>query len=113
MGSACTPDCTRPRPGSRLEHCLECHQTFASTRAGDDHRTGEHGVTEGPRRRRCRTPDEMRSLGLWLTDLRGRRVWHGRASTTGDQWRRDTAESWPRGPQDSERAEGGGSVGVT
>jgi hypothetical protein len=56
-------DCGKTWGGSRMEHCPVpgCHQTFAGASAGDHHRTGEFGVSEGPGRRRCRTPEEMRS----------------------------------------------------
>lgn len=50
--------------GQRTEHCMACHQTFTNTGSGDKHRVGEHGVTEGPDRRRCLTPDEMREKGM-------------------------------------------------
>nr|DAR86465.1 MAG TPA: alpha-aminoadipate carrier protein [Caudoviricetes sp.] len=49
---------------SNYEHCPECHETFGGTRAGDMHRTGRHGVTEGPDRRRCLTPAEMKAKGM-------------------------------------------------
>ena len=54
--------------GLRLEHCTECHQTFTGTTAGDKHRTGKHDVWTGPERRRCRTADEMRDLGMRQND---------------------------------------------
>lgn len=52
--------------GQRMEHCpvAGCHKTFSSSRAGDMHRTGDHAVTFGPDRRRCRTADEMLKVGL-------------------------------------------------
>ena len=58
--------------GHRIEHCTVCHQSFSGTTAGDKHRTGEHGVKDGPNRRRCRTSDEMRDLGMAQND---RGIW--------------------------------------
>ena len=58
--------------GMRIEHCKSCCQSFSGTTAGDKHRTGEHGVKDGPNRRRCRTPDEMRELGMVPND---RGIW--------------------------------------
>jgi len=81
-----------------MEHCRECHQTFAATRPGDDHRTGKHELRTGPDRRRCRTTDEMLAVGLWR-DARG--VWHGRASASGVSQRWDGADVWTRAVQDS------------
>ena len=46
------------------EHCPVCHETFGGTRAGDMHRVGRHGVTEGPDHRRCLTPTEMEAKGM-------------------------------------------------
>lgn len=50
--------------GLRIEHCTECHETFSGSTSGDRHRIGEHHITHGPDRRRCRTPEEMRKLGM-------------------------------------------------
>ncbi|WP_419763410.1 hypothetical protein [Cutibacterium avidum] len=58
------PVCHDQMHGSRTEHCRVCHQTFASTTAGDMHRKGDHGVTAGPNRRRCLTADEMIAKGM-------------------------------------------------
>lgn len=58
--------------GMKIEHCPECHQTFTGTSAGDKHRTGDHAVSTGPDRRRCRTVEEM--LEVWMTQNR-RGVW--------------------------------------
>lgn len=70
----------------KQEHCVACHQTFATTRAGDDHETGDHNRHPWqPGGRRCRTPEEMRAVGLWQ-DRRG--VWHGKAAKDGHQDRR-------------------------
>lgn len=44
----------------RAEHCTLCHQTFSGTTTGDAHRVGDHGVTKGPRRRRCLPPEEVK-----------------------------------------------------
>jgi hypothetical protein len=95
----CRPDCTRPRPGSRIEHCLVCHRTFAGTTAGDAHRAGPMD------NRRCRSDFELAAIGLWLTDLGGRRVWHGQASKTGKQRRRTPADSWEGTAQTAEQGD--------
>lgn len=50
--------------GLRIEHCPECHETFTGTTAGDRHRTGDHAVSVGPNRRRCRNVVEMLGLGM-------------------------------------------------
>ena len=50
--------------GYRPEHCTVCHETFNGTCAGDMHRVGQHGVKEGPDRRRCLTVDEMLTKGM-------------------------------------------------
>lgn len=50
--------------GYRPEHCTVCHETFNGTHVGDMHRTGDHGVKEGPNRRRCLTVDEMEAKGM-------------------------------------------------
>lgn len=57
--------------GMKLEHCPMCHLTFTCTTAGDRHRVGSHGVTEGPNRRRCLTPEEMLNGGM-TRNTRGR-----------------------------------------
>jgi hypothetical protein len=56
--------CSTAYTGTRAEHCTSCHETFTNTVAGDRHRTGEHGVTTGARRRRCKTVLEMLTAGL-------------------------------------------------
>ncbi|WP_438267951.1 FDXHR family putative zinc-binding protein [Kitasatospora purpeofusca] len=56
--------CGREWTGQRAEHCPACHETFASTRAGDAHRTGPHGA------RSCLPPA---TVGLWLG---ARGIWH-------------------------------------
>lgn len=48
----------------RIEHCAACHQTFTGTSSGDRHRTGDHAISLGPKRRRCLTPEEMRAKGM-------------------------------------------------
>ena len=48
----------------RMEHCVECHQTFSGTTAGDKHRTGKHHLSTGPDRRRCLSTDEMAEKGM-------------------------------------------------
>lgn len=83
-------DCGTQWTGQKAEHCPVCHETFAGARPGDCHRTGDHGVTEGPKRRRCRTPDELRAGGMWTTTQpSGAEVWHGEWSKTGKQHRRN------------------------
>jgi len=60
--------CGKQWSGHKIEHCVaaNCHQSFASTTAGEKHRVGKHDVTEGPDRRRCLTPDEMLARGMVL-----------------------------------------------
>ena len=50
--------------GMKLEHCACCHGTFTCTAAGDMHRVGRHGVTDGPNRRRCLTSEAMLDKGM-------------------------------------------------
>lgn len=57
-------DCKKTITGHKAEHCPECHETSTRTKAGDKHRVGQPGVSEGPDRRRCLTPDEMRAKGM-------------------------------------------------
>lgn len=45
----------------KLELCPACGKVFSNTTAGDAHRVGDHGVKEGPMRRRCLTTEEMRA----------------------------------------------------
>lgn len=59
--------CEKTIANRKAEHCPVCHETFTGTRAGDTHRTGRHGVTEGPDRRRCLTPAEMSAKGMRIT----------------------------------------------
>jgi hypothetical protein len=75
----------------RWEHCKAgCHQTFASTKAGDAHRVGKHDVWSGPLARRCLEPSEMEAKGLWSTlSPRGVLVWHGEPSKAGVARRRE------------------------
>lgn len=61
--------CDSTITGYRPEHCTVCHETFTSTRSGDMHRTGDHGVKEGPSRRRCLTVDEMEAKGMQRNKL--------------------------------------------
>lgn len=61
--SQCTPSCIR---GTKGGHCKTCHQSFGGDQAFDRHRTGKHGVSTGPDRRRCRTISEMLELGMVL-----------------------------------------------
>ncbi|WP_425503467.1 hypothetical protein [Jiangella mangrovi] len=67
------PACGCSWSGLRAEHCPACCQTFSGTSAGDAHRRGEHGVTEGPDRRRCLSPGEVRVNGYPLREVGG--VW--------------------------------------
>lgn len=78
--------CGKTWGGFKPEHCgggTGCHETFGSTIAGDLHRTGEHAISTGPDRRRCRDRAEMieaglhqDSKGIWRQN--GRNPW-GRA----------------------------------
>lgn len=72
--------------GRRIEHCWGCHQSFTGTTAGDKHRVGKHSVFEGPKRRRCLTPDEMRAIGMEQND---RGVWTNGGTSP---WARDREE---------------------
>lgn len=91
--SACTEACNRAAPGGRMEHCKVCHESFASTEGGDSHRIGDHGVREGPNARRCRTPQEMGAMGMWMTlTSNNKLVWHGRANQAGVQRRWNAAD---------------------
>lgn len=80
--SATCPDCGKTW-GGRAEHCTVCHETFTGTIAGDRHRVGKHGVTEGPARRRCAAPTErglvLNRHGVWGMPSDGSRWWekHG------------------------------------
>lgn len=55
---------TKTITGHKTQHCTVCHQTFTGPSSGDKHRTGKHGVTCGPDRRRCLTVDEMTARGM-------------------------------------------------
>jgi hypothetical protein len=65
-----TCTCGATWDGYRIQHCTVpgCHQTFTGTYTGDMHRVGVIGVKEGPNRRRCLSPDEMRAKGLVQND---------------------------------------------
>ena len=67
--------------GGRMQHCPACHQTFTGESAGEKHRTGKHGVTEGPHARRCLTVAEMLDAGM-AQNTRGR--W--KATAEGYDW---------------------------
>ncbi len=54
------PKCGKRWKTLRAEHCTVCHETFSGSKTGDAHRVGEHGVTEGPNRRRCLAPAEVK-----------------------------------------------------
>lgn len=47
--------------GTKIEQCPSCGLLFSSTVAGDAHRVGDHGATEGSARRRCLSVDEMKA----------------------------------------------------
>jgi hypothetical protein len=49
----------KKRLGSSRNQCAGCNVYFNSVTAFDKHRTGQHGVN-----RRCRTEEEMRSIGM-------------------------------------------------
>lgn len=76
-----------------------CHQTFSGTSAGDMHETGEHGVREGPNRRRCLTPDEMRALRTHSGNPRlvqnSRGVWHVWRSPENVFWEKLRSQKQP------------------
>lgn len=71
-------DCKKTIVGYKTEHCAEFHETFTRTKAGDMHRVGKHGVAEGPDRRRCLSPFEMKAKGMRTTN---RGYW-----TTGEEF---------------------------
>lgn len=52
--------------GHRTEHCTVCHETFTGPTAGNKHRIGDHGVWDGPDRRRCLSPGEMTDRGMTM-----------------------------------------------
>ena len=61
--------------GLKIEHCLSCHESFTTTRAGDRHRVGQHHLSTGPDRRRCLSVEEMYEAGMgqnsrghWMRD---------------------------------------------
>lgn len=57
--------CGKGWTGLRIEHCTGgCHESFTGTISGDKHRVGDFAVKEGPKRRRCLTPDEMLAKGM-------------------------------------------------
>jgi hypothetical protein len=85
----CDENCYPLRPNTKAEHCKVCHLTFAGTNAGDSHRTGKHGVTKGPDRRRCHPAAELAALGMWTQGEGRMTVWHGVANPRGVQHRRD------------------------
>ena len=73
----CARRCGKSWRGMKLEHCMECHDTFTGSGSGDKHRTGTHGVLSGPDRRRCRTIPEMLAIGMaqnafghWMSSAR-------------------------------------------
>jgi len=74
-------DCGKTWTSRRMEHCPACCETFSGAEAGDRHRTGSHGVSGGPDRRRCLTPAEMLAYDsgrsakrFWRNERDG--VWH-------------------------------------
>ena len=64
--SRCSDDCVKPRQGTKTEHCTVCHESFSTTRNGDAHRKGRHGVD-----RHCVAPTEVglvrNSRGVWVS----------------------------------------------
>jgi len=61
-------NCKATWTGARIEHCTVCHETFTGATAGDMHRVGDHGIWEGPDRRRCLTAAEMAEKGMAQND---------------------------------------------
>ena len=65
--------------------CNACNEDFASLSAFDEHRVGKHAYLYSEEQvdgRRCRTPDELRSLGMrkdsrgrWRLPIRGTQPW--------------------------------------
>lgn len=60
--------CDATWTGARIEHCAVCHGTFTGATAGDMHRVGDHGIWEGPDRRRCLAAAEMTDKGMAQND---------------------------------------------
>lgn len=82
-------DCGATWGGTKVEHCAICCRSFSSTRAGDAHRAGEHGVSAGPDCRRCLTDAELADHP-WLTprlNRYGHVVWgHAGQRPVGSLW---------------------------
>jgi hypothetical protein len=82
--------------GLRTEHCTVCHQTFSGESTGEAHRVGPFNP---PGLRRCRAPDELAALGLWVERNRhGTDVWHGSPNKGGEQRRRPHRSPAPSAP---------------
>jgi hypothetical protein len=80
-----------PLRGGQCE-CASCNRRFLNVRAFDSHRTGTYGEHVGADRRRCRTKDELRALGMY-TDERDLwrfpiRAYSGPTSRAGSSRRR-------------------------
>lgn len=60
--------CGQSWTGLKLSHCTVCHRTFSTEANGDRHRTGQHHISQGPDRRRCRTDEELAAVGLGPTE---------------------------------------------
>jgi hypothetical protein len=95
--------------GHTAEYCRSCGKLFANTLAGDMHRTGDHGVKEGPRRRRCLTTEEM----LAKLTKKGDKPWFDvKVNKYGTEvWRRNQPESVWFTAEDSVGAPGEGVLG--
>lgn len=78
--SAASCRCGATWTGLRIEHCVECHQTFTGNTSGDRHRVGDHTVSTGPDRRRCLTAAEMLDKGM--------------AQNSRDQWTNGGTSPW-------------------
>ncbi|WP_158564066.1 hypothetical protein [Jiangella anatolica] len=73
--------------GYKTELCsvLGCLKLFSNTRAGDAHRVGEHGVTEGPDRRRCLTTEEMLAKSIEKGSRKGEPFYRTRINPWGHE----------------------------
>ena len=58
-----------------LCRCSACGEHFNSTAAFEKHRTGTYDLNAPGHGRRCRTPDEMRDLGMAVAEREGLGWW--------------------------------------
>ncbi len=68
------------------DYCRACETAFGGEDMFDRHRVGKHGVDEGPNRRRCATPEEMRNMGMKFIE---KPIKIGSSITANGHWIRD------------------------